>query len=243
MTAAGAKRSFALEAPTSEPPSGADGGTPPAADTLGLLGGTFDPVHAGHLRFAEEARRRLGLDAVALVPAGAPVHRPPARATADQRLAMLTAAIRGRRGLYVDGRELAGEGPRWTIDTLISFRAESARRPLCLLIGADQLRVLDTWRRWRELPDYAHLVAARRTGAGWPLAGEVSRWAEARRCDDPRDLRTRPAGCLFMLDLPALDLSSTAVRKRCAAGENLGDLVPEGVRDYIQRENLYSDDA
>ena len=245
MTAAAARRSFALEAPTSEPSSGGGGGTPPAPDALGLLGGTFDPVHAGHLRFAEEARRRLGLGAVALVPAGVPVHRPPARATAGQRRAMLTAAVRGRRGLYVDGRELAGgESPRWTIDTLISFRAESARRPLCLLIGADQLRALDTWRRWRELTDYAHLVAARRTGAGWPpAAGDVSRWAEARRSDDPRDLRTRPAGCILMLDLPALDLSSTAVRKRCAAGERLGDLVPEAVRDYIQRENLYSDDA
>ena len=210
---------------------------------LGILGGTFDPVHTGHLRFAEEARRRLGLDAVALVPVGVPVHRSPARATAGQRRAMLAAAVRGRRGLYVDGRELAGEGPRWTIDTLASFRAESAGRSLCLLLGADQLRVLDTWRRWRELADYAHLVVARRTGAGWPPAGPVSRWAEARRCDDPDELRTRPAGGVLMLDLPAADVSSTAVRARCAAGERLTGLVPEAVRDYIQRESLYSDGA
>ena len=210
---------------------------------LGILGGTFDPVHTGHLRFAEEARRRLGLDAVALVPVGVPVHRSPARATAGQRRAMLAAAVRGRRGLYVDGRELAGEGPRWTIDTLASFRAESAGRSLCLLLGADQLRVLDTWRRWRELADYAHLVVARRTGAGWPPAGTVSRWAEARRCDDPDELRTRPAGGVLMLDLPAADVSSTAVRARCAAGERLTGLVPEAVRDYIQRESLYSDGA
>ena len=210
---------------------------------LGILGGTFDPVHTGHLRFAEEARRRLGLDAVALVPVGVPVHRSPARATAGQRRAMLAAAVRGRRGLYVDGRELAGEGPRWTIDTLASFRAESAGRSLCLLLGADQLRVLDTWRRWRELADYAHLVVARRTGAGWPPAGTVSRWAEARRCDDPDELRTRPAGGVLMLDLPAADVSSTAVRARCAAGERLTGLVPETVRDYIQRESLYSDGA
>ena len=210
---------------------------------LGILGGTFDPVHTGHLRFAEEASRRLGLDAVALVPVGVPVHRSPARATAGQRRAMLAAAVRGRRGLYVDGRELAGEGPRWTIDTLASFRAESAGRSLCLLLGADQLRVLDTWRRWRELADYAHLVVARRTGAGWPPAGTVSRWAEARRCDDPDELRTQPAGGVLMLDLPAADVSSTAVRARCAAGERLTGLVPEAVRDYIQRESLYSDGA
>ena len=218
-------------------------GAPPEKGTLGILGGTFDPVHAGHLRFAERARGRLGLDAVALVPAGVPVHRRPPRATAEQRRTMLAAAVHGRGGLYVDGRELAGEGPRWTIDTLASFRAECVRRPLCLLLGADQLRVLDTWRRWRELTDYAHLVAVRRPGAGWPRTGNVSRWAQARRCDEPGELRRRPAGCVLMMDLPAFDVSSTVVRERCAAGKDFGDLVPEAVREYIQREKLYADGA
>ena len=195
------------------------------------------------MRFAEEARRRLGLGAVALVPAGVPVHRPPARATGDQRRAMLDAAVRGRGGIYVDGRELAGNGPGWTIDTLASFRAESGERPLCLLLGADQLEVLDTWRRWRELTDYAHLVVARRTGAGPPREGDVSRWAAARRCDDAAHLHTRPAGSILVMDLPAIDISSTAVRARCASGEDLDGLVPEAVAQYIRQEKLYSDGA
>ena len=94
----------------------------------------------------------------------------------------------------MDDRELAGNGPGWTIDTLASFRAESEDRPLCLLLGADQLEVLDTWRRWRELTDYAHLVVARRTGAGWPRGEEVSRWVEARRAGTPPDCAPgRPA--------------------------------------------------
>ena len=177
------------------------------------------------------------------MPAGVPVHRPPARATGDQRRAMLAAAVRGRSGFYVDARELAGNGPGWTIDTLASFRAESGERSLCLLLGGDQLEVLDTWRRWRELTDYAHLVVARRTGAGRPRGDEVSRWAEARRCEDSARLRTRPAGSILMMDLPAVDISSTAVRARCAAGANLGDLVPEAVERYIQQEKLYSDGA
>ena len=180
---------------------------------------------------------------MALVPAGIPVHRPAARATGAQRRAMLAAAVRGHPGIYVDDRELTGDGPGWTVDTLASFRAESARRPLCLLLGADQLQVLDTWRRWRELTDFAHLVVARRIGAGWPSGVEVSRWAEARRCEDSDRLRTRPAGSVFMMDLPALDISSTAVRAKCAAGDNLGDLVPEAVEQYIQQEKLYSDGA
>ena len=195
------------------------------------------------MRFAEEARRRLGLDAVALVPAGVPVHRPPARAAGDQRRTMLDAAVRGRGGLYVDERELAANGPGWTIDTLASFRAEFGERPLCLLLGADQLEVLDTWRRWRELVDYAHLVVARRTGAGPPRGDEVSRWAEARRCEDAAHLHTRPAGSLLVMDLPAIDISSTAVRARCASGEDLDGLVPEAVAQYIRQEKLYSDGA
>ena len=118
---------------------------------------------------------------MALVPAGVPVHRPPARATGDQRRAMLAAAVHGNPGFYVDDRELAGNGPGWTIDTLASFRAESEDRPLCLLLGADQLEVLDTWRRWRELTDYATWwwrvepepdgPEGRRSPGGWKLAG------------------------------------------------------------------------
>lgn len=196
------------------------------------------------MRFAEAARRRLGLDAVALVPAGVPVHRPPARASGGQRRAMLAAAVRESSGCYVDDRELAGDGPGWTVDTLASFRAESGeRRPLCFLLGADQLEVLDTWRRWRELTDYAHLVVAHRAGAGWPRGEEVSRWVEARRCGDPARLRARPAGSVFVMDLPAVDLSSTGVRGRCAAGEALDGLVPPAVAQYIRQEKLYSDGA
>lgn len=195
------------------------------------------------MRFAEAARRRIGLDAVALVPAGVPVHRPPARATGGQRRAMLAAAVRGNPGFYVDERELAGDAPGWTVDTLASFRAECGERPLCLLLGADQLEALDTWRRWRELTDYAHLVVARRTGAGRPRGEEVSGWVEARRCGGPDPLRTRPAGSIFVMDLPAVDISSTAVRGRCAAGEGLDGLVPRAVARYIRQEKLYSDGA
>ena len=178
---------------------------------------------------------------MALVPAGIPVHRPAARATGAQRRAMLAAAVRGLPGMYVDDRELSGESPGWTIDTLASFRAESGERPLCLLIGADQLEVLDTWRRWRELTDYAHLVVARRNGAGWPCGEETSRWAKARRCTNSSSLHERPAGSLVMMDLPAVDISSTEVRARCTAGAELGELVPEAVERYIQQEKLYSD--
>ena len=156
---------------------------------------------------------------------------------------MLDAAVRGQPGLYVDDRELTGRAPGWTVDTLASFRAESGERPLCLLLGADQLEVLDTWRRWRELTDYAHLVVARRTGAGPPRGNEVSRWAEARRCEDAAHLHIRPAGSILVMDLPAVDISSTAIRARCAAGAAPGGLVPEAVARYIQQEKLYSDGA
>lgn len=156
---------------------------------------------------------------------------------------MLAAAVRGNPEFYVDDRELSGDGPGWTIDTLASFRAESGERPLCLLLGADQLEVLDTWWRWRELTDYAHLAVARRTGAGWPRSEDVSRWLEARRCGDAARLRARPAGCVFVMDLPAVDISSTAIRRRCATGEALDGLVPRTVAQFIKQEKLYSDGA
>ena len=156
---------------------------------------------------------------------------------------MLDAAIRGADGLCVDERELSGAGPGWTIDTLASFRAESPERTLCLLLGADQLEVLDTWRRWRELTDFAHLVVAGRNGARGPRREEVSRWVEARWCDNPAELRTRPAGSVHLMDLPAIDISSTDIRARCAAGADLEGLVPEAVGRYIHKEGLYSDGA
>ena len=156
---------------------------------------------------------------------------------------MLLGAVEGHPGLYVDERELSGSGPGWTVDTLASFRAESGDRPLCLLLGADQLEVLDTWRRWRDLTDYAHLVVAGRNGAAGPRREEVSRWAAARRCDDPARLRARPAGSIHVMDLPAVDISSTDIRARCAAGADLDDLVPDSVGQFIRKEGLYSDGA
>ena len=156
---------------------------------------------------------------------------------------MLAEAARGHTGLYVDERELAGDSPGWTIDTLASFRAESADRPLCLLLGTDQLAVLDTWHRWRALTDYAHLVVAKRNGAARPREESVAQWVETRRCEDPACLHARPAGSILVLDLPAVDISSTAIRARCAAGTALDGLVPEAVEQFIQREKLYSDGA
>lgn len=218
---------------------------------LGLLGGTFDPVHLGHLRFAREARRALALDAVALVPVHTPVHRPPPRASAPARRAMLEAAVAEFPDeLHVDPRELAPDGPQRTIDTLASFRAEDRTRPLCLLLGSDQLRVLDTWVGWRELTDHAHLVVARRAPASpaeplLPEDGEVSRFAASRWCDDPAVLTAEPQGRILVLDLPPLDLSSTAIRARCAAspdGDPGDGLVPPAVREYIRQEHLYTHD-
>ena len=131
---------------------------------LGLLGGTFDPIHVGHLRLAIEVRERLGLDEVQLMPAPRPRLRGMPEVDADTRLRLLQAAVDGVGGLAVDAREMQADGPTRTVDTLESIRREQGARPVCWIMGADAAGRLDRWHRWERLIELAHLVIARRPG-------------------------------------------------------------------------------
>jgi nicotinate-nucleotide adenylyltransferase len=207
---------------------------------IGILGGTFDPVHHGHLRSAIEVREQLGLSEVRLVPAARPPHRDAPSASAAHRLAMLELALAGSHGLRADDREIRREGPSWMVDTLASFRAEAPGRPLFLIIGQDAANGLDGWHRWRELFGFAHLAIMRRPDAradyGTELATEVTR-REARHA---ADLLGRPAGGCITLPVTALDISATAIRRLVAAGRSPAFLTPDPVVAYMRREGLYS---
>ncbi|ROR34866.1 nicotinate-nucleotide adenylyltransferase [Inmirania thermothiophila] len=210
---------------------------------IGLLGGTFDPVHVGHLRAALEAREALGLEAVRLIPNARPPHRGLPAAPAPARLAMVRLACAGEPGLAADGRELARAGPSYTVDTLISLRRElGARRPLCLLLGADAARGLASWHRWRELFALAHLVVLRRPGqAAWE--GAAGAELAARRADGAAALAAAPAGRVLELEIPLLEVSASDIRRRIAAGRSVRFLVPDPVLDYIRRHGLYAGPA
>jgi nicotinate-nucleotide adenylyltransferase len=203
---------------------------------VGVLGGTFDPIHYGHLRPAQEAMAKLGLAELRLMPAFAPPHRAAPVASPAQRLHMVELAIAGLPGLRADDRELRRGGPSYTVLTLQELRAELGTTPLCLLIGTDQLRGFETWFHWQEIPRLAHLVVLERPGSA---GGDWPAWVQERRTDDLAALQRAPAGALAFLAVTPQDISSTGIRARLARGESVAGLVPEAVREYIDIHAIY----
>lgn len=210
---------------------------------LGILGGTFDPVHYGHLRLAEESADACGLERVDLVPAALPNLRAAPATPAAHRLAMAQLAVQGNPRLAVDGRELKRAGMSYTVDTLLELRAErGAAVPLCLILGADAFLRLPRWSRWLRLFDLCHVVVA--TRPGYDLAGNVMQipdlgreWA-GRRCA-PVSLAACPAGRIAQVDIPLLEISATDVRARLSRGASVRYLLPDAVVDYIAEHRLY----
>lgn len=206
-----------------------------------LYGGTFDPVHHGHLAVACNARDALAAD-IHLMPAADPPHKGPTHADAGQRAAMLALALGETPGLCIDRRELHRAGPSYTVDTLHELRAElGPARPLAILLGADSFLDLPAWKAWRTLFDLAHIVVAERPGSHLDealpraLADVVAeRWAGV-----PRALHAIPAGRVFRLRQPHRPESASELRRRIAAGEPWQAWVPGPVAAYIVAEGLY----
>ncbi|OOG50197.1 nicotinate-nucleotide adenylyltransferase [Rhodanobacter sp. C01] len=197
---------------------------------LAIFGGTFDPVHLGHLSVAWEAAELLDAD-VCLMPASVPPHRPPPMASAAQRVAMLRAALQGQSRLTLDTRELERSGPSYTIDTLIELRAEQGDRPLLLLIGADAFAGLPSWHRWRELFEVAHVGVLSRPGVEAELSDELQHVISGRRVEDVSVLHHTMAGKLIELAVTPLEISATRIRELLAEGRDPRYLLPAGLFD------------
>ncbi|MFO1413460.1 MAG: nicotinate-nucleotide adenylyltransferase [Burkholderiales bacterium] len=213
---------------------------------VALLGGTFDPVHYGHLRFADAIRRQLGLPELRLVPARDPPHRAGPQASAADRRAMLERAVAEFPGLAVDPRELARAGKSYTVLTLEELRREDPARPLLLLLGADAFLGLPTWHRWREIFALAHVVVVPRPGVGLAAAlppDLVPEW-KARLTRDPAALFSTPAGAIYEAYVPPQPISATAIRGALATGAAgrpaVAQLMPRAVLAYIDQHGLYS---
>jgi nicotinate-nucleotide adenylyltransferase len=197
---------------------------------LAVFGGTFDPVHLGHLSVAWEASELLDAE-VRLLPASIPPHRPPPIASAEQRAAMVRVALRGQSRLVLDTRELERKGPSYSIDTLRQLRAEQGDRPLVLLIGADALAGLPDWHRWRELFDVAHIGVLSRPGVSATLPAALEHEVHGRRIAEPGALRKLPAGKVINLTVTPLEISATRIRELLAAGRDPRYLLPAGLFD------------
>ncbi|NMG75888.1 nicotinate-nucleotide adenylyltransferase [Aromatoleum diolicum] len=217
------------------------------AGPLGLLGGTFDPIHFGHLRLAEEAREALRLEQVAFIPAGQPPHRQAPQSPADVRLAMVRLATAGNAGLAVDDGEVFAQGKSYTVLTLERLRVlHGADRPLVLILGADAFNGLPTWHRWRELFDFAHIAVANRPGYApherrWPgaLSPELDAACAGRIDADPAALRSAPAGRVVPFDMTPLAISASLIRDLIHGGHSARYLLPDSVLDYIGLHHLY----
>lgn len=185
---------------------------------VGVFGGSFDPVHVGHLIVAAEAHRVLGLDQVRLIPAGRHPHKADApAASAADRLAMLRLAVDGDDRFLVDDREIRRPGPSYTVETLRALRSERPGDQLSLLVGADAAEELPAWREAKDLPALAEVVVLTRPGSAPPAGPLVAR----------------------VVQVPAIEISASLVRARCRRGESIRYLVPDAVAAYIAERRVY----
>jgi len=215
--------------------TGMDGKSP-----IGIFGGTFDPIHFGHLRSALELLNHLRLVEVRFTPCGQPPHGKTPTAAAPLRLAMVKAAIAAQPGFVIDERELNRPGPSYTVETLESLRAESAARPLGLIVGMDAFIAIDSWHRSQDILSLAHIIVAHRPGAKLPESGHAGELLAANRVNDCAELAAVPAGKILVHAVTQLEISSSAIRSAARAGESQRYLVPDAVATLIETSGCYA---
>ena len=213
---------------------------PKLEQAIGILGGTFDPIHFGHLRMALELYQALDLAEVRLIPCYQPVHRKLPVATPEQRLAMVQKAINREPALQVDACEIERQGPSYTIDTLITLHDRLPNTPLCIFMGIDALLNFPSWHKWEAILQLAHLVVAHRPQYQLPKTGVVADLLKQRLTKHAADLHKQAAGLIFLHPVTSLEISSTDIRKQIAMGMNPRFLLPNSVYDYIKQHGTYS---
>jgi nicotinate-nucleotide adenylyltransferase len=211
---------------------------------IGILGGTFDPIHYGHLRLAEEMLELANLRQIRFIPAGTPPHRDTPQVSARHRSAMVRLAIADQPAFVLDAREVDRTTPCYTVDTLRELRGElGASQPLCLLMGGDAFLELHTWHEWERLFELAHIVVGNRPG--FTLADRIHTATPAlrqhyqQRLCAADALAQRPAGGVAELAIPKLEISATLIRSRVAENRSIRYLLPNTVADYIHQHHLY----
>ncbi|MGQ0442245.1 MAG: nicotinate-nucleotide adenylyltransferase [Methylophilaceae bacterium] len=210
---------------------------------IGLLGGTFNPIHFGHLRMAQELADALNFDEVRFIPSANPPHKATPAVSAEHRAAMVKLAIADNPLFNCDTRELTRNGASYTIDTLISLRRELGEATsLCLLLGSDAFMQLNRWHRWQELLHYCHIILVQRPNTSanqHELVNDLEQLLQAHYRQDIASLSTRNAGYIHMQATTTQDISSTVIRAQLKQGKNLRYFVPHTVLEYITLTQLY----
>jgi len=212
---------------------------------IGVLGGTFDPIHFGHLRLAEEMLELANLRQIRFIPTGTPPHRDAPKVSAQHRSAMVRLAIADQPAFVLDDREVKRTTKCYTVDTLRELRAElGAIQPLCLLMGGDAFLQLHTWHEWEQLFELAHIVVGYRPG--YTLEERIDSATEKLRLHYQQRLCTvaalsqQPSGGIVELAIPKLEISATLIRSRVAENRSIRYLLPNAAADYIHQHHLYS---
>ena len=200
---------------------------------IGIMGGTFDPVHYGHLKPAMDVKQALGLERVLFLPNRIPPHRPSPWLSVEQRKKLLQIAIDPLPGFVMDTRELDRPGKSFMVDTLISLREDFPQTSLCLILGMDAFAGLPQWHQWRKILDLCHLVVTERPGISWPTNPEFQA-LEASLVTDPEALKKADAGGILLQSASQLDISSSDIRQRFQTGQTISDWVPEAVEHELR---------
>ena len=210
---------------------------------IGLLGGTFNPIHFGHLRLAQDIAEALDLDEVRFIPSANPPHKTAPTVSAQHRAQMVQLAIENNPLFRLDPRELNRAGASYTIDTLISIRQEiGVKTSLCLMMGTDAFSKFDTWYRWQEILDYCHIILVQRrinAVSQPPLNKDIEFFLKSHYSEHADDLFNQICGLIHMQSITTLDISSTAIRAACTQKQVPRYLVPQIVIDYIVTNKLY----
>lgn len=210
---------------------------------IGILGGTFDPIHYGHLRLAEEMLELAGLEQIRFIPAGNPPHRDAPQVSAEHRSNMVKLAIAGQPAFVLDVREVVKQGKCYTVDTLRELRSELGESlPLCLLMGGDAFLQLHTWHEWEQILDLAHIVVGYRPGFTLKKSDTAPKLYEhyQKRLCGVDYLSGQAAGGIAELAIPKLEISATLIRARVSEHRTIRYLLPESVANYIYQNHLYT---
>lgn len=207
---------------------------------IGILGGTFDPIHMGHLRMALELHDSLKLERVHLVPCFRPVHRKLPTANPKARLEMVKCAVKNEAALVADDREIRRENPSYMIDTLLEMRAEYPDTPLCLIVGIDAFLGFPSWHKWKEILEQSHIVVAHRPQYQIPETGVIADLLKKRLQHDAGYLHEYQSGGILLQPITQLEISASDIRRQIAKGMNPRYLLPDAVYDYIKQHGIYS---